>query len=127
MPGVPLDWIESVAKMATMPTPEGIAPPRWRAFQATAARLLHDHGAQLHAAGWDALDLFGLYGDAPAANTAGQGLAWLLGEHGDVLDLSRETIGLRRYPDGARLTYRRRSAMSRAGTVPAWRLDEVPA
>jgi len=55
------------------------------------------------------------------------GVAWLLGEYGDVLDVSPNAVGLRRYPDGARLTYRRRSAMARAGVLLAWRLDEVPA
>jgi len=127
LPGVPLDWCEGVALLAILPAPDSITPHRWRAFQTTAARALHDHGAELHAAGWDALDVFGLHTTTPAANPSGMGVAWLLSEHGDVLDVSPDAVGLRRHPDGARLTYRRRSAMARAGVVPAWRLDEVPA
>ncbi len=55
---------------------------------------------------------------APAANPFGWGLAWLLDAAGEVLDVSPDAVGLRRYPDGARLTYRRRSAMARAGVLP---------
>lgn len=125
--GVPLAWCDGVALLATMPAPPAIPPPRWAVLTRTAARLLRDHGAELHAPGWDVLDLFGLHAAAPAANPAGWGLAWLLGEHGDVLDVSPDAVGMRRGPDGARLAYRRRGAMARAGVVPAWRLGEMAA
>ena len=120
LPDVPLDWREGVALLAGRPAPDGIAPPRWRAFQATAARLLRDHGPELHAAGWDALDLFGLYAIAPAANPPGWGLAWLLGERGGVLDVAPGVIGMRWGPDGARLGFYRQQGMGRTGIVPAW-------
>lgn len=121
-PGVPLDWCESIARLATVPAPKGITPRRWRAFQATAARLLRDHGAELHAAGWDALDLFGLHRAAPATYPPGWSLAWLLNAHGEVLDVGPDVVGLRYGPDGARLAFQRRSVMARAGAVPAWTL-----
>lgn len=120
--GVPPHWREGVALLAGRPAPDGIAPPRWRVFQATAARMLHDHGAELHAVGWDTLDLFGLHWTAPAAHPPGWGLAWLLGEAGAVLDVLPDAVGLRRGPDGARLAYRRRSAGARAGVILAWTL-----
>jgi len=50
------------------------------------------------------------------------GLAWLLNAHGEVLDVGPDVVGLRREPDGARLAFRRRGVMARAGTVPAWTL-----
>lgn len=125
--GVPPVWCEGVALLAARPAPEGITPPRWRMFQATAARLLRDHGAELHAAGWTDVDLFGLHATAPAANPPGWGLTWLLGAHGEVLDVSPDAVGMRQGPDGARLAYRRRSATARAGVVPAWQLIEVAA
>lgn len=124
-PGVPLAWGEGVALLAARPAPEGVTPPRWRMFQATAARLLRNHGAVLHAAGWTDIDLFGLHATAPAANPPGWGLTWLMGAHGEVLDVSPDAVGMRQGPDGARLAYRRRSAMARAGIVPAWQLIEV--
>jgi len=67
---VPLDWCEGVALLAALLAPDSITPHRWRMFQATAARLLHDHGAELHAAGWDALDAFGLHAATPAAKAS---------------------------------------------------------
>ncbi len=127
VPGVPPDWTVGVALLAKRPAPDGIAPRRWAALSGTAARLLQDHGAELHTAGWDTLDLFGLSATAPASNPPGWGLVWVLGAHGDVLDVSPDAIGMRQGPDGARLAYRRRSAMARAGVVPAWQLIEVAA
>jgi len=125
LPAVPPEWCRGVALLATVLPPDGIAPPRWRAFQATAAQLLRDPGAELHAAGWDALDLFGLHATAPATNPSGWGLAWLAGAHGEVLDVAPDAVGMRRHPDGARLAYRRAGRMARAGMVPAWQLIEV--
>jgi len=84
--------------------------------------LLRDHGTALHGAGWDALDLFGLDAVAPATNPPGWSLAWLLGERGEVLDVSPGVIGMRLHPDGARLGFYRRQGGRWAGIVPAWGL-----
>lgn len=122
LPGVPPEWCQGVAQLATMPAPPTIPPRRWAMLAANAARLLRDHGAELHAAGWDVLDLFGLHAGAPAEHPPGWGLAWLLGASGEVLDVAPDVIGMRRGPDGARLAYRRRSASRRAGLALAWHL-----
>jgi len=122
LPGVPGNWCDGVALLATRPAPDGITPRRWAVLAATAARLLHSHGTALHSGGWDALAVFGLHADAPAANPSGMGLAWLLGEHGEVLDVAPDAVGMRREPDGARLAYRRPGAAARAVQVPAWLL-----
>lgn len=106
---------------ACCPVPAGHA--RWAALAATSTRLLQTHGAELHRAGWDALDLFGLHATAPATNSPGWGLAWLLGTAGEVLDVVPDVIGMRRGPDGARLVFRRKNTTARAGVVPAWTLD----
>lgn len=122
LPGVPAAWCGGVTRLATMQAPDSIALPRWHGFRADAARLLRDHGAALHAAEWDALTLFGLHPTAPATYPPGWGLAWLLGEHGEVLDVAPDAVGMRREPDGARLAYRRPGATARAVQVPAWLL-----
>ncbi len=119
---VPAAWCDGVAQMDGMTTPDGIIPARWATLAATSVRLLRDHGAALHRAGWDALDLFGLHQYAPATNPAGWGLAWLLGEIGEVLDVSPDAVGMRCSPNGARLAFRRRCEAARAGVVPAWGL-----
>ena len=105
-----------------MPPPATIPDARWTAYAATAARLLREHGAALHRAGWDDLALFGLHAIAPAANPTGWGLAWLLGEAGEVLDVTPEAIGMRNRPNGARLTLRRQQVAGHAGIVAAWTL-----
>ncbi len=122
VPGVPAAWCEGVARLVTMAAPGTIKPVRWAALATTSTHLLRTHGAELHRAGWDALDLFGLHQHAPVTNPAGWGLAWLLGNSGDVLDVAPNAIGMRRRPNGARLTFRRGCAAARAGVVPAWAL-----
>ena len=121
-PGVPRTWYEGVALLATRPAPLAIPPARWTVYAATAARLLREQGAALHRAGWDELALFGLHAAAPAANPTGWGLAWLLGEAGEVLDVTPEAVGMRNRPNGARLTLRRQQAAGNAGIVAAWTL-----
>lgn len=123
LPGVPPAWCAGVALLATLPPPDAIEPRRWAALAATSARLLREHGAELHGAGWDALDLFGLHQRAPATNPPGWGLAWLLDAAGEVLDVTPVAVGMCRTPGGARLAYRRRTAAARAEVVPAWELS----
>ena len=119
LPGVPPDWCEGVALLVSLPTLAAILPGRWAALAQTSQRLLHDHGAALHGAGWGTLDVWGLHPTAPAANPSGWGLAWLLWEHGDVLDIGPDVVGMRRGPGGARLAVRPRLWCER---VPAWKL-----
>lgn len=122
LPNVPAAWCEGIALLASRPAPDGIGPPRWRAFQVRAARLLREHGSELHSNGWDRLDLFGLHHAAPAAHPPGWGLAWLLGAEGGVLDTSPAAVGMTREAGGARLALYKRSAPLRAGIIPAWDL-----
>lgn len=105
-----------------MPVPLAIPPPRWATLASTSARLLHTHGAALHKAGWGTLDVWGLHPTAPATNPSAWGLAWLLGEDGDLLDVGQDAVGMRRGLVGARLTFRRGYKAARAGVVPAWDL-----
>ena len=120
MPGVPRAWCEGVALLAALPAPDTITPARWAVLAATSVRLLRDHGAALHGARWDAVALFGLHRTAPMTHPPGWGLAWLLGDHGEVLDVAPDVIGMRRGPVGARLAVPRTYNAARADTVPAW-------
>lgn len=119
LPGVPAEWCEGVAAMATMAYPAGIEPQRWDELTHTSDRLLRDHGAVLHVARWTAVELFGLHPRAPSAFCPGWGLAWLLDATGTVLDANEAVVGMCRQPGGARMGFRRRPP---AGAVPAWEL-----
>ena len=119
LPGVPAVWCEGVARLAAMPAPDTITAARWGVLAVTSARLLRGHGAALHGARWDALDLFGLHPTAPMRYPPGWSLAWLLGDQGEVLDIAPDAVGLRRQPDGARLVLLRRLGPPSAGIVPA--------
>lgn len=122
LPGVPAAWCNGVACLAATIRPHGITSARWAALAATSTHLLQSRGAELHRAGWDALDLFGLHAEAPTTNPPGWGLAWLLGAAGEVLDVAPDAVGMRRGPAGARLTFRRTNTAERAGVLPAWDL-----
>ena len=121
-PGVPLDWCRGVALLATRPAPPTIHSRRWAALAATSARLLRDHGAELHGAGWDTIAVFGLHPAAPMTHPPGWGLAWLLGEHGEVLDVAPDVVGLRQGPRGWRMVCVRLAGGPPPNIVPAWRL-----
>ena len=125
LPGVPPEWCEGVARLATLPAPDSIPPARWAVLAATSVRLLRDHGAELHAAGWTVLDLFGLHVIAPAAYPPGWGLAWLLGEAGRVLDVSPAVVGFALRPGAARLAHSKQQAPAQAGCSPSWTLPRV--
>ena len=122
LPGVPPEWCRDVTLLASRPAPDTIQPRRWAILAATSARLLRNDGAALHGARWDAVALFGLHPTAPMTHPPGWCLAWLLGEHGEVLDVAADAVGLCRQPDGARLVCRRRAGLPPAGIVPAWEL-----
>ena len=124
--GIPAAWCEGVALLASMPAPASVDPARWATLGATAVRLLRGSGAELHRAGWDALDLFGLNRYAPATYPLGWGLSWLLGHEGEVLEVTPEVVVVRHSPSGGRLAFRHSGAAARAGAAPAWALLDVP-
>ena len=125
IPGVPPAWSEGVWLLASQRAPASIQPRRWPILQADANRLLREHGAELHAFGWNTIDVFGLHAIAPETNPAGSGLAWLL-DGGEVLDVAPGEVGMVRRGGGARLVFRPRSAATRASAIPAWKLTGTP-
>lgn len=126
-PGIPPGWCEGVTRLATTPAPPTIQPWRWAVLAATAARLLRDHGAALHAAAWDTLDVWGLHALAPANHPPGWGLAWLLGAHGAVLEVAPAVVSMTCEAGGARLAYRKQHVPARADCLPAWNLTGATA
>ena len=120
---LPSDWCDGVALLATRPAPSIIPARRWAVLAASAARMVRDHGAELHATGWDALDLFGAarcrarrqpgwLGAGMAARRGGE-RAGCFGRCSD------HVCGAGR---GARLVCQRRER-ARAGAVLAWELQ----
>jgi len=120
LPGVPPDWAAGVYKLQIMPAPCGIDPFRWERFRYDALRLLHEQGAELHAAGWEALDLFGLNAVAPDRRPDGMGVAWLMRER-VVTAITQEAVSLTAY-DGAVLRAARLGRQARNEALLAWEL-----
>lgn len=116
--GVPAAWCEGVTRLAATPCLAGVTPGRWRVFCADAAGVLRGHGAELHALGWDVLDLFGLHCRAPAVRPDCMGLAWLLNGR-RVGPITPETVGIVTQSGGL-LRMRRLGAQARRETVAAW-------
>lgn len=119
-PGVPATWCEGMTLLATLKVPVDIAPHRWALFLSDAARLLHDHGAELNRGGWDALDLFGLHRSVPLTRPDCMGLAWLLNGRGIGL-ITPETVAVLAV-GGHTLRAWRMGQQARREAVPAWAL-----
>jgi hypothetical protein len=77
------DWAGLVARFP-MQAPAGVPAAQWAGFLAQANRFALEYGAAARAAGWDALDLFGIPADG---SHAGGGAIWLLADYSieDVL------------------------------------------
>ena len=109
---------DGVSTVQAMPPPIGLPPERWRRVQQDAARLLAEHGDELHRAGWSAADVFGVYPASPGVAVRCAGLAVVLGG-ARLIEVTAEHAVLVR-PSGARLTYVRRPAPE---AVPLWDLE----
>lgn len=120
---LPSAWRDGVARLQTAPSPPGVALDCWRTFQADAERLLRRHGAELHAAGWDSLDLFGLHARAPNRRMDAAGLAWLLRGR-SVGAVTTETVAIVS-ANGQKLRCWRMGAQARQEAVPAWALHNM--
>lgn len=119
-PGVPAPWCDGVTRLAARAPPDGIKPARWAALASASVYLVRQHGAALHAAGWDALDLFGLHPFVPAAWPDCMGLAWLL--DGRALASVTPEAALIIAHGGHRLRARRMGTQARRLAALAWDL-----
>ncbi len=118
--GVPGQWCAGVYKLQTLPAPSRIDPHRWLRYRHDALRLLHEQGAELHATGWDALDLFSLHRIAPDRRADAMGVAWLMRER-TVTAITPEAVSLTTY-DGVVLRARRLGRQARNEALLAWEL-----
>lgn len=120
LPGVPAAWCEGIALLISQPSPASIMAHRWCLFQADAARVLRQHGAELDAAGWDGLALFGLHRTAPAVRPDCMGLAWLL-QGRDVGTVTPQTVGILTPTSGTQRMWKPGDHARRETTL-AWQL-----
>ena len=107
-PGVPVQWIDGIAKLAEMPCPARFPPARWADVVTDAAAFLHEWAAAAHRLGWQAWELFGCHHRAPWGRIQGMGLVLLL--QGDEIAALTATEGVIRTPTRAHQTYRRKPA-----------------
>jgi hypothetical protein len=104
--GIPAEWLEGVARLATMAPPRTYPAHAWQQLITDADRFLDDWAAQAAALGWPAWELFGCHRRAPWGRIQGMGLVLLL--HGDQLVVLTASEALTRRPSGAHQTRRRR-------------------
>jgi hypothetical protein len=121
VPGTPPDWRAGVTKLRSMSPQAGIDPHRWGRYQHDALRLLCEQGAELHAAGWDGLELFGLHRIAPDRRTDAMGVAWLMRER-RVTAITPEAVSLTTH-DGVVLRVTRLGRQARLEALLAWDLQ----
>jgi hypothetical protein len=107
--GLPRQIAEALARLDTMPLPDGFAIAQWQEVIDRAARLADEWSARALALGWTAEDLFGF---DPAAGDGTRGLAFSLARGDQVLSMSG-TLAFIEDASGARRAFRR-NAMQEA-------------
>jgi hypothetical protein len=100
--GLPRQIAEALARLDTMPLPDGCAIAQWQEVIDRAARLADEWSARALALGWTARDLFGFDPTAGA-----QGLTFSLARDDRVISLS-EGLAFIEGPDRARRSWCRR-------------------
>lgn len=78
IPAVLVLWRNGAIRLQATCPPAGFSKARWTRAGVDVARLVENHGAALQAAGWDALDLFGLNRFVPGTRPDCMGLGMLL-------------------------------------------------
>jgi len=116
-PFPPADIARGIAKLRTMAVPRGVDRQAWRVAVADAARIVTDGWLeQALAAGWTAIDLFGVE-PAGSDDDYRHGLAaWLGGRPLVLLDADSAIARV----DGHRSIFNRKR--DRTGTVLLWEL-----
>ena len=104
--GVPVAWLEGVARLTTMAPPRTYPAHAWQQLITDAEGFLDHWAAQAAALGWPDWELFGCHRRAPWGRIQGMGLVLLL--HGDQLVVLTASEALTRRPSGAHQTWRRR-------------------
>jgi hypothetical protein len=120
--GLPQDWCEGLAALASMPPVAGFSDERWAVGVWWARQIAHEHGLVVHEAGWSALDLFGLHPTAPACRYDGMGLAFMLRPGDTLLFLDGGEVIIERLSGARHRTHRGRIGPE---SVLAWMHEPV--
>jgi hypothetical protein len=115
--GVPMQWLDGLARMRAAPAPAGIPRARWTEIIATAGTIVERWGSQLAGLGWSAADVFGVDPHVPWQRLDCMGLIPLLGD-AEVVAVTAETAVLKMRSGATQRFYRRRPALG----VPLWEL-----
>ena len=120
--GVPVAWLEGVARLATMAPPRTYPAHAWQQLITDAERFLEEWAQQAAALGWPVWELFGCHRRAPWGRIDGMGLVLLL--HGDPLAALTATEAVIRRASGAHQTWRRkqRDPLTAAERCLVWEL-----
>jgi len=115
--GVPMQWLDGLARIRAAPAPTGIPRAQWTKIIATAGTIVERWGSQLAALGWSSADVFGADPKAPWQRLDCMGLIPLLGDS-DVVAVTAEAAILKTGSAATQRFYRRRPAPG----LPLWEL-----
>ncbi len=108
---LPNDWAEPFAQRLTSDPPRGFSPTRWYDAQDAAWRFAREWAFQAYLLSWNGEDVFGLNPHHPA-EVEGRGLAFLLGDGSEVVEIDRDGANYIT-PRGGRRRFTRPSLMRR--------------
>jgi hypothetical protein len=117
---VPRDWAEGFARLAVAPSPAEFSTETWWAVVDDGARFLDDWGRRASQLGWSALDVFGVFIQAPRMRSEMAGLLPVIAV-GRVVAINSSSATIRS-PSGDEVVWLRRS---HAGAGTAWELGSL--
>lgn len=104
---LPRELAEGLAKLCVMPRPEDIDPRHWQAIVNAAGAFADRWGAEAHALGWTAEELFGVHRDAPMVRVGSMGLLPLFADTRLELVAMAVDQAILRTRNGRAIFYRR--------------------
>ena len=99
--GLPMPWLDGLARLQSMRAPPDITPQRWRGIQDAAGVFADRWARQAHSLGWSVQEVFGCHQAAPSKRFDHQGLLWAMSDPASTLveltsDLATFQVGRNR-------------------------------
>jgi hypothetical protein len=120
---VPRAWIDGLERLACMSCPAGYPPAAWGRAVADAKQFMDRWAAQAATLGWRDWEVWGVHRRSPWHRLEGRGLVPTL--RGSKIGALTATEALIVKPNGARLTFRRRThgPLHPSERALLWQLD----
>jgi hypothetical protein len=119
--GVPIEWVVGYRSMLGG-VPRSIPELRWTRLTVSVAVIFERWARQAVALGWDELDLFGCFSQAPVRRIDHCGLAWFIEHDSELLAITAMTARFRTSTGAVQSVTRK--LKKEPGGVPVWEISK---